>query len=247
MLPIQLAVFFVACLLIGLSKGGLGGPLPVSLVIPMLALVMDVKEAIPLILPFLIFADWFALSAYWKQWNTESIKLMLPTGIIGVIFGGILLPVIPDIYLKIIIGIFTIIVIAYKLLSDQLKSINYEHQTWHGYVAGWTSAFASTLANTGGPPFTVYMLLQRIEAIPFIATTTLYFAIVNLLKLPIFWYQGLIDIQLLLSVIWMIPVLPVGVWIGRRSLDYISQILFERIMLVLLAMSVIFLFATLQS
>ena len=245
MTTVQIVVFIISCLLIGLSKGGLGGPLPVSLVIPMLALVIDVKEAVPLILPFLIFADWFALRVYWKQWNYDTIKLMLPSAVFGAIVGGLLLSVIPAILLKILIGVFTFIVIIYKLLSDRLENMKYKHQNWHAYLSSWASAFSSTLANTGGPPFTIYMLLQRVEPIPFIATTTLYFTIVNLLKVPIFLWQGLLDFDLLFSVIWALPIIPLGVWIGRKALDYISQPLFERIMMVLLALSIIFLFATL--
>lgn len=245
MTPLQIAVFVIACLLIGLSKGGLGGPLPVSLVIPLLALVMDAKEAVPLVLPFLIFADWFALRIYWKQWNMHYLKLMLPLGIVGMLIGAMLLNIIPDIALKIVIGIVTILVLLYKLFSDRLDTINYEHHNWHGYLAGWTSAFASTLANNGGPPFTIYMLLQRIDPVPFIATTTLYFAIINFLKMPIYWQQGLINFEMLFSVIWALPIIPLGVWLGRRSLNYVSPVLFERIMMVLLALSIVLLFATL--
>ena len=242
---LQIVVFIIACILIGLSKGGLGGPLPVFLVVPMLALVMDVKEAVPLVLPFLIFADWFALRTYWKQWDYYYIKLLLPGTILGAIAGGLLLSVIPAVALKVLIGVSTVIVIVYKLLSDRLETVTYEHKKWHAYLASWAAAFSSTLANTGGPPFTIYMLLQKVDPVKFIATATLYFTIVNLLKVPIFWWQGLIDVNALVSVLWALPIIPIGVWIGRRSLNYISPILFERIMMVLLVLSIIFLFVTL--
>lgn len=245
MTTIQIAVFIVACLLIGLSKGGLGGPLPVSLVTPLLALVMDAKEAIVLVLPFLIFADWFALRVYWKQWNNHYLRLLLPAAVIGAIMGGLLLSAIPEVALKIIIGILTIVVIIYKLVSDRIESVKYKHQSWHGYLAGWSTALASTLANTGAPTFTVYLLLQRIEAVAFIGTATLFFALLNLMKVPIFLQQGLIDINQLVSVLWALPIIPLGVWIGRQSLNYIDQNTFERIMMILLAGSVILLFATL--
>ncbi|MEM9954371.1 MAG: sulfite exporter TauE/SafE family protein [Chloroflexota bacterium] len=245
MTPLQIVIFIFACILIGLSKGGLGGPLPVSIIVPTLALVMDAKEAVALILPFLIFGDLFALRVYWQQWDIEYIKLMLPIGLVGVIMGTLLLTVILDTPLKIIIGIATLFVIIYKLLSDKLQSLTYTSRKWHGYLAGWVSAFTSTLASTGGPPFTIYMLLQRVQPIPFIATTTLYFAIINISKIPIFWQQGLLDFDLLLSVIWAMPIVPVGVWLGKRALNWFSPIVFERIMMVLLALSVIVLFATL--
>lgn len=246
MTPIQITFFIIACILVGLSKGGLGGPLPVSLAVPILSLVMPPTEAVPLILPFLIFADWFALRVYWNQWDMHYIKLMLPTGIIGVICGGLLFSVINDTYLAIFIGVFTLIIIVYKLLSDRLTSVTYQHKKWHGYLAGWFSAFGSTLANAGGPPFTIYMLLQKIEPVPFIATTTLYFAIINLLKVPIFVQQGKLSLDMLLGVLWALPIIPIGVWLGRRSLNYVSQALFERVMMVLLALSIVFLFATLR-
>jgi len=241
----QIGLFILACLLIGISKGGLGGPLPVSLVVPMLALVMDAKEAVVLILPFLIVADWFALRVYWQKWDLHYIKLLLPLGIVGVVMGALMLSIIPDTMLKLTIGIFTIIVIVYKLLSDRLSDLSYYPRDWHGYIAGFLSAFTSTLASTGGPPFAIYMLLKGITPIKFIATTTLYFAIINIMKVPIFWQQGLFDFDTLLRVAWALPIIPIGVWIGRKALTFIDQILFDRIMMGLLIMSVIILFITL--
>ncbi|MEL7436454.1 MAG: sulfite exporter TauE/SafE family protein, partial [Chloroflexota bacterium] len=175
----------------------------------------------------------------------EYIKILLPSAIVGAIMGGLLLSVISSVMLKIVIGIFTIIVIAYKLLSDRLTSIKYKHQSWHGYLAGWSTALASTLANTGAPTFTIYLLLQRVESITFIGTATLFFTIVNLLKLPIFIQQDLLQVSTVTGLWWALPIVPLGVWIGRRVLDYIDQTTFERIMMILLFLSVILLFATL--
>lgn len=241
---IQIAVFAIACLLIGLSKGGLGGPLPVSMVTPLLALVMDTTEAVVLVLPFLIFADIFALRAYWRKWDNRLLLFMLPTSVIGVIAGGISLSILSDTVLKIIIGLATLLVIAYKLMADYFESIDYKDQNWHSLLAGGASGFSSALANAGAPPFTVYMLLRKTESISFIGTATLFFAIVNLLKIPIFIQQDLIKPDAFMSVLWALPIVPLGVWLGRRSLDYISQVVFERIMLVLLFVTVILLFAT---
>jgi uncharacterized protein len=245
MTALQIMMFAIACLLIGLSKGGLGGPLPVSMVTPLLALVMDTREAVVLVLPFLIFADIFALRAYWKKWDNRLLLFMLPTAVIGVIAGGISLSILSDTLLKIIIGVATLLVIAYKLAADYFESIDYKAQDWHSLLAGGASGFSSALANAGAPPFTVYMLLRKTESISFIGTATLFFAIVNLLKIPIFIQRDLIKPEAFISVMWALPIVPIGVWLGRRALDYISQIVFERIMLVLLFVTVILLFTSL--
>jgi len=79
----------------------------------------------------------------------------------------------------------------------------------------------------------------------FIGTATLFFMLVNLMKLPIFVQQGLLDMTAVLSLWWAMPIVPLGVWLGRRALDYIDQLTFERIMMGLLVLAVILLFATL--
>lgn len=245
MSTVQYIFFGIAVFIIGLSKGGLGGALPVALVLPMLSLVFDPKEAVPLMVPFLVIADWFALRIYWGKWDMHQVRLMLPAGVIGVIMGALLLSVISPTLLKIAIAVFTIIVIIYKLAADTLKSLTYTPRRWHGWLAGWASGFSSTLANTGGPPFTIYLLLQSLQPIAFIGTVTLFFAVVNFLKIPLFLQQGLLNVETVLQLAWAIPLLPFGVWLGRRSVDLFDQKLFERLLLVLLVGSVLLLLGTL--
>jgi uncharacterized membrane protein YfcA len=144
MTPLQQVSFGFACLMIGLSKGGLGGPLPVAMVIPMLSLVMDPREAVPLSLPFLIFADWFALKAYWREWDTEEVRLLLPSAVVGVILGALALSHISPSLLRVVIGILTLLFIIYRLVAVRFLKVKYEARLWHGYLAGYSSGFAST-------------------------------------------------------------------------------------------------------
>lgn len=249
MTPTQVALFALSCLLIGLSKGGLGGPLPVGLVVPMLSIVMPPQEAVPLTLPFLIFADVFALRIYWRKWDAKLVRLLMPAAIVGIILGGLMLgQVTTDAEirnLKIFIGIVTLVAIIYKLSSDYFARLSYQPRNWHGYIAGCASSFTSTLVSNGGPPFTIYMLLQKLDPVTFIGTTTLFFAVINWLKIPIFVQQDLLQFDVVIDVIWAAPLIPLGVWLGRRALNYFNPKTFERLMLALLVGAVILLFATL--
>lgn len=225
----------LAALLIGLSKGGLGGPIPGTLSVPLLSLIMPVSKAAGLALPLLIVGDVFALYFYRGKWDWRYIRLMLPAGIIGIILGTLLLAMLPDEVMRPLLGIFTLIVIIYKLLNDYVKSIRYTPQNWHGYLAGWASGFGSALANSGAPPFTAYMLLQPgMLPMTFMGTATLFFAALNLLKVPGFLTSGVLDVPQFLSIAWILPLIPIGVWLGRKSLNYINPKVFERVMLVLL-------------
>lgn len=249
MSPEQIVVFALCCLLIGLSKGGLGGPLPVGLVVPALSIVMPPQVAVPLMLPFLIFADVFALRIYWRKWDFRLVRLLMPAAILGVILGGLLLGQMDTEAetraLKIFIGVVTIIAIAYKLSSDYFAQLTYQPKNWHGYLGGGLSSFTSTLVSNGGPPFTIYMLLQKLDPVTFIGTTTLFFAVINWLKIPIYIQQDLLQLDLLLSALWAVPLIPIGVWLGRRALNFFNPVTFERLMLALLVGAVVLLFATL--
>lgn len=233
-----LQTFFIlalVALLVGLSKGGLGGPVPVSLTAPLLSLIFPVSTAIGIVLPLLIFADMFALYFYRGKWDMRYIWLMLPAAVIGVVMGTLLLATLSDEALRLILGVFTLIAVLYRLASEFIKSLTYSPRPWHGYLAGWASGFGSALANAGAPPFTAYLLLQPgITPVTFVGTTTLFFAIVNLLKLPGFLASEALDVQQLLSIAWVLPIIPAGVWIGRKIIERINAKIFEYIMLTLL-------------
>lgn len=229
-------VVAVVGLLIGLSKGGMGAVL-VILVTPLLTLVMPTSDAVSLSLPLLIFADVLALYVYWNQWDMHYVRLMLPSAVLGIAFGTLLLATLPDLTLRRLLGIFTLLFIGYRLLSARLLTVRYQPQDWHGYAAGAASGLGSALANTGSPPFTAYMLLQGVSPEVFAATTTLFFAIVNVLKLPAQIVAGVMHFDRVLATLWVLPVIIAGVWLGRWMIRRINQPAFERLLLVLLAIA----------
>lgn len=141
-----------------------------------------------------------------------------------------------DVIIKLLLGIFTLIVVVYKVASSRLKAIRYEPRNWHGSLAGWASGFGSALANVGAPPYTAYMLLQKIhDPVVFVGTTSLFFAIVNALKLPfVLASRNILDLHLLASILWAFPLIPVGAWLGRKFVAIINPRIFEQIMLILL-------------
>ncbi len=236
-------VLIVVAILVGLSKGGMGAVLGV-LVTPLLVLVMPPAAAISLSLPLLMIGDIFALQSFWKLWNLHYVRLLLPMTILGIIGGTYLLATLNSVTLRHIIGGFTLLFVAYKIADYWLRSLDYHPRRWHGYVAGAASGLGSALANAGSVPFTAYMLLQDVTPQVFVGTTTLYFAVVNLLKVPGFILTGLFDLNKLLSVIWALPFIPVGVYAGRWMVNRINKRAFEWVMLAVLVISAGVLLAT---
>jgi len=229
-------ILIVVALLIGLSKGGMGAVLGV-LVTPFLSLVMPVSAAISLALPLLMIGDVFALWFFWKTWDMHYIRLLLPMAIAGIIVGTYLLATLNNGTLRHILGLFTLLFVVYKIADTRLKSLDYHPREWHGYLAGAASGLGSALANAGSVPFTAYMLLQDVTPEVFVGTTTLFFAVVNVLKVPGFVVAKLLDLNGLLSVLWAVPLIPVGVYLGRWMIQRINKRAFEGFMLVVLVIA----------
>jgi uncharacterized protein len=222
-------------LMIGFAKGGFGGL--GALLTPVLALVLPVSLAVGVLLPMLMVGDVFAVYMYWKEWDFDLVKHMLPAGIVGALAGTFLLSSISPNGLRLILGIFVLVMVAYKFLSDRIQAIRYQPRRWHAPAAGFLAGIASGMFNSGGPPFNSYLLFQRLKARPFIATTAIYFALLNLIKVPGFLYTGVLDLPLLFSLWWVFLFIPVGIWIARMTLTRISPLAFEWIILVLLIFS----------
>ena len=234
-------ILLLAGLWVGLTKGGVGGPITGAVLLPILVQTMTFQQAVGITLPMLMFGDIFAMRVYWRKWDMDVIRLVLPAAAIGVLLGVALLTSLPEVVLWRMLGILTLLLLVYKILSDRLTAIQYQPAKWHGRLAGWGSGVFSALANNGGPPITTYLLLNRVKPALFIATLTLFFTSVNLMKLPLFLATNVIDLELLISVALVFPVIPFGVYAGRWIVERIDQTIFEWLMIILLIVASIIL------
>ena len=140
------------------------------------------------------------------------------------------------------LGIIVLVFALYKLFEPRLLAFfQYEARDWHGSVAGTIAGFSSALAHTGGPPITIYLLMQKVTPSIFIATSAIFFMIVNWIKVPYYFYIGLFDFPRLFSVLWLAPLLPLGVWIGKWAGTRIDKTAFERLVVVLLVVTALLL------
>jgi hypothetical protein len=224
-------------LLIGLAKGGLGGLIG-TLATPLMALVLPADAVIGLVLPMLIFADVFAVAAYWRRWKSRMALLLLPGGVLGVLVATVYIVHAPEEALRKALAAIVLIFTGYKIIEPAiLKRLTYRGQDWHGIAAGTAAGFTSALAHAGGPPVAMYLLLQKVSPIEFNATSVLFFAILNWIKVPFYWGAGRFDLTLLASLAWTLPAIPLGVWLGRAFASRINKQLFERVMVVMLLIS----------
>lgn len=227
--------------LIGLSKGGVGGMLG-PLITATMALALPADQAVGLLLPLLIAGDLFAISAHWGNWARQHVIRLVPASVIGVLAAVTLLSEVSPTQLRRGLAVVIILFLLYKLFEARLlRRLTYQSKAWHGSLAGGIAGFTSGLAHVGGPPISIYLLLQQLPPPNYAATSALFFAILNLIKLPFYGWAGLIDLPMLGRMLWFLPLLPLGVWLGKLFTRKVALKVFENIILVLLFLSAIFL------
>jgi uncharacterized membrane protein YfcA len=226
----------VICL-IGLSKGGFDGSMG-ALGTPLMILVLPADQVVGLLLPILMIADVFAVTSHWKRWDRKLVILLLPGAVVGVLIGTLFITNVSPTMLRRGIGVIALLFALYKLFEQSIfGSIRYQAQNWHGSVAGTVAGFSSSLAHTGGPPITIYLLMQEVTPRVFVATSALFFMALNWIKVPSYFYAGLFDFNLLWRVAWLLPLLPISVWVGKSVATKINKVIFDRIILFFLVLS----------
>jgi uncharacterized protein len=208
-----------AVVLLGLSKGGFSGLS--SLAMPMLSLVASPVRAAAIVLPILIVQDWVSVWAFRRDFSSRNLVILIPSSMIGVTVGWLLAARVSDDAVRLVIGVISIVFVAYMLIRDRLGRAPVEKPgVPTGIVWGSLSGFTSFISHSGAPPFQVYVMPQYLKPRVFAGTATMFFAAVNLLKIPPYFLLGQFSRENLSVSAGLVPVAVLstfaGVWLVRR-------------------------------
>lgn len=211
-----LAVFIVA-----LSKSGLVGSLGL-VAVPMLSLVMPARDAAGMMLPLLLVMDAIAIWTYRKDCDWRILRIMLPGAAVGTLIGWALWSVVSDAMVLLFVGIVTMIFILDALLPLRKKLEGLPPSKPWGAFWGGFAGFTSFISHTGGPPFQIYTLPQKLPPVTYAGTTAFFFAIVNTAKLIPYFFLGQLNVSNLTHAAILAPLAVVGVIIGVYLVRRIS-------------------------
>jgi uncharacterized membrane protein YfcA len=226
--PYFVTVAVIAVLIVGLSKAGLLGSLGM-VGVPLLTLVMPARDAAGMMLPVLLAMDAIAIYAYRKEVNWKILWIMLPGAAIGTLVGWVLWAFVSDDAVLLFVGIVTLLFILDALLPLRKKLEGLPPSRPWGVFWGGFAGFTSFISHTGGPPFQIYVLPQRLPPAIYAGTTAFFFAIVNSAKLIPYFFLGQLSVANLTLSAALIPVGILGVLIGIFMVRRISMALFYRI------------------
>lgn len=227
-----------AVLFAGFSKGGFGGGAAFAST-SILALALEPEQALALMLPMLMMMDVAALSAFWQKWSWPDAKVMIVGSLPGVALGVWLFHVANADVLRLMIGILSIAFVVWQLAKSRgiIHPFANRLPPWAGVLSGIVAGFTSFVSHAGGPPSAVYLLSQKLTKTEYQATTVVLFWVINAAKVIPYAYLGMFSMQTSIANMALAPVAFLGVWLGVRMHNVVSERLFFGITYIALSLT----------
>ncbi|MBL4801967.1 MAG: sulfite exporter TauE/SafE family protein [Emcibacter sp.] len=214
-------------LLTGISKGGFAGGLG-TLAVPLLTLVVDPRIAAAIMLPILCTMDIFTVWRYRRDWDARALKILIPGAIVGIIIGGLTFRMMNVDMIRIIVGAMSLYFVGnyWFIHRGKAKVEAHEQNSVKGGLLGAASGFTSFIAHAGGPPLSQYLFPLRMDKTVMVATSVMFFIVVNFTKLIPYAWLGQLSFENLKMSLYLMPFAPIGVWLGIWMHNRVSNGLF---------------------
>ena len=225
--------------LTGFSKTSIGG---IGLVnAALLATILPAKESMGVMLILLIAGDLFAIGIYKRHVEWKMLRSLIWPIIFGIFVGVYFLSRATNESLKQTIGIIVLLLVILYPISQRLQSSNFSLNLRYPKTLrlslGLMTGFMSMVANSGGPPMSIYLLLRKNTVLKFMGNNAWLFFMVNLFKVPFVFALGLLNFQSVSYIIPALPLVPLGALLGRKVIGKLNQELFQKITLISAALA----------
>jgi uncharacterized membrane protein YfcA len=232
------AIAIAVVIIVALSKAGLLGALGM-IGVPLLSIVMPPRDAAGMMLPLLLVMDVFAVWNYRKEADWGILRILLPGALVGTIVGWVLWTIVSDAAVLLFLGVITLIFVVDAVFPIRKKLEGLPPSKPWGTFWGAVAGFTSFISHTGGPPFQIYVLPQKLSPPRYSGTNAFFFAIVNTAKLVPYFFLGQLNVSNLTIAAILAPLAAIsvvaGVWLVRRiSAKLFYQIAYSLVFLIAL-------------
>ncbi len=209
------SIFLLAGLVQGVTGFGAG-----LVAIPLLCMVIDVKQAVPLSLLNGIIITCYLAYALRSHLDRKKIQPLIIGSFPGVVLGALSLKTVDPSILKIFIGVLLISYSSYALFA-RMKPLN-PSPAW-GYIAGFFTGTITALLSTGGPPAIIYTTLTSWKKEEIKATLTGFFAVNSIITTTAHILTGSTTVLTLLYFSMTMPFVLAGTALGSMLSGKINR------------------------
>ena len=213
----------LAVLAVSISKAGFGGALG-SISVPILLFALPPKLALGVLLPLFLVTDVWVVYIWRKMLDKRILLIMCVFGLFGQVIGWLLFDYLNDQILTGMIGAISIITsINYTLrrirpgkrTSAEIATLVSRRIFQRGAIWCGLSGISSFVSLSGGIPAQIFLLPHALVRQAFVGTLSVYFFVINIAKVPFYTEIGIFSEATLMVSLWLLIVIPFGVFIGK--------------------------------
>ena len=207
-----LAAFFI--LLLAYFLRGITGFGSGLIAIPLLAHFLPLTFVVPMVLVLDFVASIVLSSRKHMQVRWDEIRPLIPTSIVGILSGSILLISLPREPMLVSLGLFVIFFgLRYVFNVHGEKPIS----RWWSIPTGLSGGLIGALFGTGGPPYVVYLSHRLHDKTQLRGTLSGLFLLDGAFRLITFLSMGLLlQSDMLTALLMGLPVTATGLYLGNR-------------------------------
>ena len=193
---------------------------------PLLAMVMEVKTATPLVAFVLMTIAAVILLRNWCVVDLSAVWRLVLSSCLGIPVGILLLKAVPEGMMKVFLGILVIVFSLYNLVNRYLKIIDLRRMSGGSvlaYLFGFVAGVLGAAYNTSGVVITIYATLRDWSPERFRSTLQSYFVFTGLLILASHGLAGLWTPDVLRLYATSLPLVLLGIFLGGKLNRFIPQ------------------------
>ncbi|MDA3022979.1 MAG: sulfite exporter TauE/SafE family protein [Actinomycetota bacterium] len=234
--PLLIALVGAGVFFCGVSKTAM--PVLGMLSSPLLVLALTPTIAAGFVVPMLIAGDFIALALYRQHANWPLIRKLVPGVLLGFVITAIMFIYLDTALLSRLVGLIILVSVVSEIWRQRAavreregapSMTNPAAFVFFGTVTGITTL----AANSGSAALSMYLVRMRVPMLVFMGTSTWFFFVLNVSKVPFVLALGLITPASLLANLWFAPALVLGAFAGAFIFRRMSQVVFVRIALAL--------------
>jgi uncharacterized membrane protein YfcA len=203
-----------------------------TVAVPLLLFILPPKATVAIIKVLSTGTGWVVLLSIWRQTRWRTLARIMPTVFAGLVVGGWILKEADPALIRLIVGLLVLIsavsLIARPLLIER-------DALWATSLVGFLTGVMGNATGLLAPAVVVYFTGRQFPRDAFRATTIALFLTADLVGLPTLLVQGTLGWSELRFALLMVPFGIAGRLIGVWLAPLVSQRLFRRLVIGMLA------------
>ncbi|MBI2204008.1 MAG: sulfite exporter TauE/SafE family protein [Candidatus Rokubacteria bacterium] len=225
----------VAALIAGFVKGTIGFGFP-TVATPLLALFIDVKTAVAVLVPPNLVLDGIQARRGGGMLRTfRRFAVLLAFGGVGTVLGTHLLVILPARVAMAVLGAFVIGFVAVSATRWR-PSVRVSWERWLSPPVGLLAGVVGGLTNVPGTPLVVYFYALGLAKADFVRAVAVTFFVYKVMQLAALAWYGAFTVSLIPPALGVAAVAFGSFTLGLRVQDRLDQQNFNRVVLVVLAL-----------